>query len=151
MLEQQHEFSQKLNSTKENNNVITKNEEFIFVNYEKLLNNVKHKNNQLKIIQNILIAGLVFNIILFSSIQSEDTPKKKSIIILPKVVEEKKKIEIKDDIEIDIFKDLNDLIYSANLIDNKQTTPIAKKKIVVNKKQIKKKKEKIDFTSNTSD
>ena len=36
MLEQQHEFSQKLNSTKENNNVITKNEEFIFVNYEKL-------------------------------------------------------------------------------------------------------------------
>lgn len=151
MLEQQHEFSQKLNSTKENNNVITKNEEFIFVNYEKLLNNVKHKNNQLKIIQNILIAGLFFNIILFSSIQSEDTPKKKSIIILPKVVEEKKKIEIKDDIEIDIFKDLNDLIYSANLIDNKQTTPIAKKKIVVNKKQIKKKKEKIDFTSNTSD
>ena len=70
---------------------------------------------------------------------------------MPKVVEEKKKIEIKDDIEIDIFKDLNDLIYSANLIDNKQTTPIAKKKIVVNKKQIKKKKEKIDFTSNTSD
>lgn len=152
MLEQQHEFDMKLNSTKENNNVITKNEEFNFINYEKLLNNMKPRNNQLKLLQNILIIGLVFNFILFYSSQKEDIPVKKSIIILPKVVKEKEEIVKKENnFDIDIFKDLNDLIFCSNIVEDKEKKSINKKKIVLNKKIIKKKKEKVDFTSNTSD